>query len=94
MALAIVDGIGRGLVNVKAGNLIPHDEAITELGAPIGRIVAVKLFEERVQRADLEWFDRFMNRKGGEPPRAGDELPEGYVRRGLGEVWELLREAR
>ena len=31
-------------------------------------------------RADYEWFDRIMNREGGEPPREGDELPEGYVR--------------
>ena len=33
---------------------------------------------ERAARADLEWFDRFMARKGGEAPWAGDELPEGY----------------
>jgi antitoxin component HigA of HigAB toxin-antitoxin module len=38
-------------------------------------------FEERARRADYEWFDRFMNREGGEPPRAGDELPPGYKRR-------------
>ena len=43
---------------------------------------AATFFEERAKRADLDAFDRFMNRKGGEPPRAGDELPEGYVRRG------------
>ena len=31
-------------------------------------------------QADHDWFDRFMNREGGEPPREGDELPKGYVR--------------
>jgi hypothetical protein len=37
--------------------------------------------KKRAARADYEWFDRFMNREGGEPPREGDELPEGWVRR-------------
>lgn len=32
-------------------------------------------YEERRGRADLEAFDRFMAREGGEPPRPGDELP-------------------
>ena len=36
-------------------------------------------FEERAKRANFAEFDRIMSRKGGEPPRAGDELPEGYV---------------
>lgn len=30
---------------------------------------------ERAARADLEWFDRFMARKGGEPPSPDDALP-------------------
>ena len=34
-----------------------------------------RYFAERAARADLEWFDRFMARKGGEPPTPGDELP-------------------
>jgi hypothetical protein len=33
-------------------------------------------FAERRGRADWEAFDRLMGRSGGEPPRAGDELPE------------------
>ncbi len=33
-------------------------------------------FAERRGRADWEAFDRLMSRPGGEPPRAGDELPE------------------
>ena len=43
---------------------------------------AATFFEERARRADYAAFDRFMSRKGGEPPRAGDELPVGYKRRG------------
>jgi hypothetical protein len=30
-------------------------------------------FAERRGRADLKAFKRLLNRKGGEPPRAGDE---------------------
>lgn len=34
-------------------------------------------FDERRGRADWAAFDRLMGRAGGEPPRRGDELPEG-----------------
>jgi hypothetical protein len=34
-------------------------------------------FSVRRERADWQTFDRLMGRGGGEPPRAGDELPEG-----------------
>jgi hypothetical protein len=33
----------------------------------------------RAKRADFDAFDRIMARGRGEPPREGDELPEGYV---------------
>lgn len=42
------------------------------------RIVAMRAeeaFMERRARADMAAFDRILNRKGGEPPRPGDELP-------------------
>ena len=41
---------------------------------------AMDNLKRRASRADFDWFDRFMNREGGEPPREGDELPKGYVR--------------
>ena len=31
-------------------------------------------FAERKARADFKAFDRLMRRKGGQPPRAGDEV--------------------
>lgn len=37
-------------------------------------------FKRRSAGADMEAFRSFLNRKGGEPPREGDELPEGYER--------------
>lgn len=51
--------------------------AVAEKLAVLDTIDNIK---KRAARADYEWFDRFMNREGGEPPREGDELPEGYVR--------------
>ena len=37
-----------------------------------------KFFEARAAAADPGWLINFLNRSGGNPPRAGDELPEGY----------------
>ena len=36
---------------------------------------AASTFAEPQDRAAREAFDRLMARKGGEPPRPGDELP-------------------
>lgn len=54
----------------------------TAVAEKLSALETMAFFEERAARADYAWFDRFMNRDGGEPPRVGDELPEGYVRRG------------
>lgn len=40
---------------------------------------ALGYLQRRAARADYEAFDRLMSRLGTEPPREGDELPEGYV---------------
>jgi uncharacterized protein (DUF1778 family) len=53
----------------------------TAVAEKLSALETMEFFEERARRADYEWFDRFMNREGGEPPRAGDELPPGYKRR-------------
>jgi hypothetical protein len=52
----------------------------TAVAEKLERLEARSFFEERAKRADMEAFRNFMNREGGEPPREGDELPEGYVR--------------
>lgn len=36
------------------------------------------IFTRRKGKVDWEAFDRMMARTGGEPPRPGDELPEGF----------------
>ena len=40
-------------------------------------IETAEFFKERARRADLEAAIRIMNRVRGEPPCAGDELPNG-----------------
>jgi len=35
---------------------------------------AEQFFKGRQNRADLKKFDALMKRKGGQPPRAGDEI--------------------
>lgn len=54
----------------------------TAVAEKLSALETMDFFLERANRADLDAFDRFVNRKGGEPPRAGDELPEGYKPRG------------
>jgi hypothetical protein len=47
------------------------------LAQPIENISALNtaaFFEERREKADHKQFRRILNRKGGEPPKAGDEL--------------------
>jgi hypothetical protein len=34
-----------------------------------------RFFQERKARVDFKAFDRIMKRRGGKPPRPGDELP-------------------
>jgi len=36
-----------------------------------------QVFQERAARADLKVFDRLLASAGEEPPRLGDELPQG-----------------
>ena len=39
-------------------------------------------FEERAKRADMTAFWEILDKAGaGEPPREGDELPEGWISR-------------
>ncbi|MBO9499369.1 MAG: pilus assembly protein HicB [Novosphingobium sp.] len=52
----------------------------TAVAEKLSALETAEFFEERARRADLDLFDRVMSRESGEPPRKGDELPEGYVR--------------
>ncbi len=41
----------------------------------VSALETAEFFTERKSRADMKAFDQIMNRKGGEPPQPGDELP-------------------
>lgn len=48
----------------------------TAVAEKVGALRASEFFEQRRARADWEEFDRLLTRKGGEPPREGDEASE------------------
>jgi hypothetical protein len=51
----------------------------TAVAEKLSALETSEFFESRARRANYAEFDRIMSRTGGEPPREGDELPEGYV---------------
>lgn len=48
---------------------------VVAVAEKIAAMTTEQVFAERRERADLAESDRIMNREGGEPPLAGDELP-------------------
>jgi len=42
----------------------------------VSALETATFFEDRKARADFKAFDRIMRRRGGEPPREGDEIPD------------------
>ncbi len=46
------------------------------VSAKVAAMETAQYFQDRQARADFRAFDRIMKRRGGEPPRTGDELPE------------------
>jgi hypothetical protein len=41
----------------------------------VSALETARFFEQRKGRADFKAFDRIMKRRGGQPPRQGDEMP-------------------
>jgi hypothetical protein len=48
---------------------------VTAVAEKIAALETASFFAERRQLADLVAFRKLMQRKGGEPPRRGDEMP-------------------
>jgi hypothetical protein len=48
---------------------------VVAVAEKVAAMATERMFAERKARADMAEFDRILNRKGGEPPRPGDELP-------------------
>jgi hypothetical protein len=47
----------------------------TAVAEKVSALQTARFFEDRKARADFRAFDKIMKRKGGKPPRAGDEPP-------------------
>jgi hypothetical protein len=51
---------------------------VSAVAEKLAALKTADYFAERARQADFAAFDRLMKRRGGEAPRTGDELPEGY----------------
>jgi hypothetical protein len=47
----------------------------TAVAEKVSALQTAKYFADRRARADFKAFDKIMKRRGGTPPREGDELP-------------------
>jgi hypothetical protein len=47
----------------------------------VSALRTARYFAERKGRSDRAVFERIMMRETGEPPREGDEIPQGYKRK-------------
>ena len=48
----------------------------TAVAEKVSALQTARFFQDRRARADFKAFDRIMKRRGGKPPRAGDEMPK------------------
>ena len=47
----------------------------TAVAEKVSALQTARYFEDRRARADFKAFDKIMRRRGGKPPREGDEMP-------------------
>jgi len=47
----------------------------TAVAEKLSALQTAEFFADRKARSDFKAFDRLMKRRGGRPPRAGDEMP-------------------
>ena len=48
---------------------------VTAVAEKVSALETARFFANRRARADFEAFDKIMRRRGGKPPREGDEMP-------------------
>jgi len=48
---------------------------VTAVAEKVSALQTARFFEDRRARADFKTFDKIMRRRGGKPPREGDEMP-------------------
>lgn len=56
----------------KADNATLNQFISVAVAEKVAALKTADYFAERARRADVDAFDRIMNRKGGPPPRAED----------------------
>jgi hypothetical protein len=49
----------------------------TAVAEKLSALQTAEFFADRRAHADFKAFDKLMRRRGGKPPRAGDEIPRG-----------------
>ena len=47
----------------------------TAVAEKVSALETARYFADRKARADFKAFDKIMKRRGGKPPRQGDEMP-------------------
>ena len=50
----------------------------TAVAEKVSALQTARFFQDRRARADFKAFDRIMKRRGGKPPRTGDEIPAKF----------------
>jgi hypothetical protein len=48
----------------------------TAVAEKVSALQTAQFFADRKARADFQAFDKILRRRGGRPPREGDELPK------------------
>lgn len=51
---------------------------VSAVAEKLSALKTEEYFAKRAARANATAFDKLMTRTGGQPPQAGDEIPEGY----------------
>ena len=76
-ALRLPVSLKENLAQVAEREGISINQFITlAVAEKLAVLETARFFNERADRADMDAFRRLLDRQGGEPPRAGDELPE------------------
>lgn len=79
-ALRLPRSIKEGAQRLAAKDGVSLNQFIaTAVAEKLAAMETVAQLGERARRADMDAFWQLLNRSGGQPPREGDELPEGYV---------------
>jgi hypothetical protein len=47
----------------------------TAVAEKVSALQTARFFQDRKARANFKAFDKIMKRRGGKPPREGDEMP-------------------